>query len=449
MDRRYDIITIEEPEGRSLFKPLLLTLSLAIFIAGGFYLGSWALVSNMSGINKLPVLSLPLQLKPSSNENDGNMAVDYSNKDRVNILILGIDKRPDESEERDPIRTDTMMVVTIDPKSKTAAMLSLPRDLWVPIPVKDNTVVHDRINAAHVFGDLYNYPGGGPSLAMRTVEYNLGVKIHHYVKIDFDGFSRMIDSLGGVTVELPQPLIDNQYPTPDYGIMRINIPAGVQHLDGERALWFARSRHMDSDFGRIRRQQQLMLAVREKVLQINVLPKLPKLWNEFHSSVDTDMNLPQIIGLAMVAKDIKPDSIGSFSVDGSSVRPVRTTDGADILVPVRAEMKKLIDEYLSDSPLVRERPKVLILNGTSKIGLASRTAQRLKDIGFTEIEVGDTDVDGLSSATKIYDLSGKKQSLSLLADALKVPPSRVLKLEEAGGRAEDIRVVLGEDVPFD
>ena len=448
MDRRYDIITIEEPEGRSLFKPLLLTLSLAIFIAGGFYLGSWALVSNMSGINKLPVLSLPLQLKPSSNENDGNMAVDYSNKDRVNILILGIDKRPDESEERDPIRTDTMMVVTIDPKSKTAAMLSLPRDLWVPIPVKDNTVVHDRINAAHVFGDLYNYPGGGPSLAMRTVEYNLGVKIHHYVKIDFDGFSRMIDSLGGVTVELPQPLIDNQYPTPDYGIMRINIPAGVQHLDGEKALWFARSRHMDSDFGRIRRQQQLMLAVREKVLQINVLPKLPKLWNEFHNSVDTDMNLPQIIGLAMVAKDIKRDSIGSFSVDGSSVRPVRTTDGADILVPVRAEMKKLIDEYLSDSPLVRERPKVLILNGTSKIGLASRTAQRLKDIGFTEIEVGDTDVDGLSSATKIYDLSGKKQSLSLLADALKVPPGRVLKLEEAGNHAEDIRVVLGEDVPF-
>jgi len=448
LNRRYEAITMEETEGRSLLKPLLLTVSLAIFIAGGFYFGSWALAYNIVGIEKLPLLSLPLQLKPANNENDGTQAVDYSNKERVNILILGIDKRPDELENRDPIRTDTMMVLTIDPKSKTAAMLSLPRDLWVPIPVKDGTVVHDRINAAHVFGDLYKYPGGGPALAVRTVEYNLGVKIHHFVKIDFEGFSRMIDALGGVTVELDQPLIDNQYPTPDYGIMRINIPAGVQHLDGEKALWLARSRHMDSDFGRIKRQQQLMMAVREKVLQINVLPKLPKLWSEFRNAVDTDMNLPQIIGLAMVAKDIKRDSIASYSIDGSTVRPVRTIDGADILVPVRSEIKKLMDQYLSDSPLSRERPKVLILNGTSRIGLASRTAQRLKDLGFTDIEVGDSEVDGSSSTTKIYDLSGKKYSLNLLAEALKIPPSRITKLEASGNYSEDIRIVLGEDAPF-
>jgi LCP family protein required for cell wall assembly len=165
----------------------------------------------------------------------------WNGKERVNILVLGVDQRPGE---RGPWRTDTMIVVSVDPVSKSAGMLSLPRDLWVEIPGYGQ----DRINTAYVVGDLNKFPGGGPALAKKTVQYNLGEPIHYYVRVNFLAFQKLIDLIGGVDIYVEQEINDPTYPDMNYGYDPLHIPAGWQHLDGALALKYARTRHASSDF---------------------------------------------------------------------------------------------------------------------------------------------------------------------------------------------------------
>ncbi|MGD1994499.1 MAG: LCP family protein, partial [Anaerolineae bacterium] len=132
----------------------------------------------------------------------------WQGNQRVNVLLLGIDER---ESEHGPWRTDTMMVLTVDPLTKSGGMLSIPRDLWVPIPGFD----HGKINTANYLGDAYDYPGGGPALAMRTVEYNLGVPIHYYVRVNFKAFIELVDMVGGIDVYVEEEIDDPSYPSSD------------------------------------------------------------------------------------------------------------------------------------------------------------------------------------------------------------------------------------------
>ena len=127
---------------------------------------------------------------------------DYERKERVNILLMGIDKRPDEVFSR----TDTMILVTVDPNTKTAGMVSIPRDLWVSIPGEGEW----RVNQAHYFGDKHGYPGGGPALAMKTIQYNLGVPVQFFIKVDFEGFRNIVDTLGGIEIDIPHKSLNVQ-----------------------------------------------------------------------------------------------------------------------------------------------------------------------------------------------------------------------------------------------
>ena len=214
---------------------------------------------------------------------------------RVNILLMGIDQR--EQDSGLPTRTDTMILLTIDPASKSMGMLTIPRDLWVPIPGLGRPV-EDRINTASILGDLEKYPGGGPALAKKTVQYNLGVPVHYYVRMDFKGFEKIVDALGGVTINVPQAIQDEEYPDDNYGVMSISFPAGVQHMDGETALRYVRTRHADSDFGRGRRQLQFLMAMRDQALKLNILPKVPGLIGQMRDSIKTDLSANDIITLA-------------------------------------------------------------------------------------------------------------------------------------------------------
>jgi len=147
------------------------------------------------------------------------------------------------------------------PLQGSVGMLSIPRDLWVTIPGYGE----NRINTAHYLGDKNGYPGGGPALAMKTVQYNLGVPVHFYVRVDFDGFRRIVDTLGGIDIEIPQTINDPKYPDENYGYDPFYIEAGLQHLDGDTALKYARTRATaGADFARARRQQQVLFAIREK-----------------------------------------------------------------------------------------------------------------------------------------------------------------------------------------
>ncbi len=266
---------------------------------------------------------------------------------RVNVLIMGIDRRP---KEKCPCRTDTMMLATLDPKTLTAAVLTIPRDLYVSIPGVGN----DRINTANAYGDSRKLPGGGPALAEKTVEQTLGRPVHHYVIIDFAGFRKIVDQLGGIDIVVPKAINDPNYPDENYGYRPIHIPAGKVHMNGELALEYARTRHSDSDFGRMKRQLQVVMAVREKALQLNVLPQLPRLLQTVWGTVKTDMTPQEMIALATIASQVKTENIKSASIDDTMTTEYRTTSGADVLRPDHVKIAQLVDQLLP-----RESAKVV------------------------------------------------------------------------------------------
>jgi LCP family protein required for cell wall assembly len=258
--------------------------------------------------------------------------------ERVTILMMGIDRRPGE-----PFisRTDTMMIVSVDPTADNISILSVPRDLYVVIPGRGR----DRINTAFVYGAQGNNPAGGAELAMQTVEYNLGVPIDHYLMIDFGAFVRGIDSLGGIDVEVPYDIYDPQYPDMNYGFDPLYIPAGQQHFDGTLALKYARTRHQDNDFYRASRQQQVLLAVRSKVMSLGpaeLLRQAPFLYQQVDEGIRTDLSLEQILQLANAVKDVPTENIRNAVLDHNYVVGHRTEAGASVLILLNDQASALI-----------------------------------------------------------------------------------------------------------
>ena len=191
-----------------------------------------------------------------------------ASESQINVLLLGSDERIDGEE---PPRTDTLLLLTLDLRRHTAGMISLPRDLWVPIPGYNLT---SKINTAYAIGEQRGYPFGGAQLAKDTVSSLIGQPVQFYVQADFNGFVRFINEIGGITVNVPQTIHDPEYPTADYGYQTFHLEAGTRILDGETALKYARTRNMDSDYGRAARQQQLIRAIADKVLAADMIPTL-------------------------------------------------------------------------------------------------------------------------------------------------------------------------------
>ncbi len=260
--------------------------------------------------------------------------------DRINILLMGIDRRPGE-----PFisRTDTMMLFSVDPETKSASILSIPRDLYVVIPGRGR----DRINTAFVYGSSGGNPAGGASLTMQTVEYNLGVVVNHYLLVDFNAVIRGIDAIGGIDLTVPYEIYDATFPDMDYGYDPFYIAAGLQHLDGITALKYARTRHQDSDFHRASRQQQVVLAVKDKVTRLGfseLLRQAPFLYQQLNEGVRTDLSLDEIIQLATLAGDITSEDIQNVVLDQNYVTSYTTESGASVLVPINERIAPLMQE---------------------------------------------------------------------------------------------------------
>lgn len=248
--------------------------------------------------------------------------------ERTNILLMGIDRRPGESFIS---RTDSIMVISVDPRTNEAVMLSVPRDLYVMIPGYGR----DRVNTAYVYGSTGNNPAGGAALAMSTLEYNLGIHLDHYVLVDFSAVTKGIDTLGGIDLTVPYDINDPEYPDMNYGFDPLYIPAGYQHMDGQTALKYARTRHVDNDFGRAARQQQVILAARDKALGLGILDLLsraPDLYKRVEEGIRTDLSLEQIVALTRTASGIDGESIRNEVLDGRFVTPFLTDIGAQVLV---------------------------------------------------------------------------------------------------------------------
>jgi LCP family protein required for cell wall assembly len=377
---------------------------------------------------------------------------------RINVLVMGLDRRKHEGNA--PARTDTMFVVTIDPSSRTARGLAMPRDLFVDIPTKSgNTTFKERINSAYVIGELQNYPGGGPGLARQTVEKLLGIKINYHVAIDFEGFKQVIDLMGGIDIDVLAPGVND----PTYSdTERLGdfypcvFAAGRHHMNGKDALCYARVRRNSSDLDRILRQQRVIFAVMEKSTQLNVLSdprNVVNLWERYKSTINTDINDLQVPGFARMAAAIDPDKIAFLSI-GAATTPYTTSEGAAVLLPSKDGIKQLVDAFMSDNRLQTEAASVEVQNGTDEAGKATRAKEYLIQHGIPNTALLASNAAETNHAkTTIIDFNGKQYTAERIAGWLSVSKERVRKATEAdmGLRTtdSDILIILGEDAKLE
>lgn len=233
----------------------------------------------------------------------------------VTILLLGSDRRPGEPE---PSRTDAVIVAHIDPQRQRVALLSIPRDLWADIPGYGYT----RINAANVLGTTYNAPGGSRELVQTTVSQLLGIPIDHYVYIDFEGFTGAIDAIGGITVSVPKELYDPQFPAMDYSYMTAHFLPGPQRMDGTQALIYSRIRHTDNDFARMRRQQQVLVAILAELRgqhTLDTLEQTEAISTALRSYVETNLPPDKLIELAWSMRNTSPESVELYVLDETMI----------------------------------------------------------------------------------------------------------------------------------
>jgi LCP family protein required for cell wall assembly len=302
-------------------------------------------------------------------------------QETVNFLLIGSDKRSGTS-----FRTDTMVIAILRPNDGQVSLISIPRDLWVSIPGWDN----NRINTAYQHGISTGYPDGGPGLLKDTIQYNLGIRIDHTAMVDFDGFRQIVDTLGGVDIPVSCPytdwhLIDPTYnPELEANWALYTVNPGVIHMDGDLALWYARSRQKSSDFDRGRRQQEVLRAIFTQALQTGTISRIPELYNNFISTIETDLGLGDILQLSLYAPKMTNADIRSYYIRPPYVSSWITDGGAYVLLPNQDRLPQLLTEALSASTKTVQRQAITIdvMNGTSIAGYETLASNRLNYAGY-------------------------------------------------------------------
>lgn len=351
-------------------------------------------------------------------------------RDPLNILLIGVDRRPDL---QDGVRSDTLILVHIDPAQAWAGMLSIPRDSVVDIPHLGS----QKINTAYAYGfnhadELYGQgttpEAAGGALAAETVEGFLGLRVDYVAEIDFRGFQRVVDTLGGVTIDVPRPLLDPAYPTDDYGYERLYIPAGLQVLDGATALRYARSRHSSSDFDRSRRQQQVLRAILAEVRARGLLSQaalLPALASDLEQSVSTTLplgDLGTLRGLADLAQRLGPDRIVQLSINPNDVAVAQEV-GSDIYWS-QDDVAALVARLMAGPEANAEVARIQVQNGADVQGLAGRVTAALRGQGFLMADAADAP--SLAEHSTLIDYGDHPQTMQRLADLLQIDRRYVL-----------------------
>jgi LCP family protein required for cell wall assembly len=255
----------------------------------------------------------------------------------MNIAVLGSDMRPSGV---GGFRTDTIMILILNKTAKTAALVSFPRDLYVYIPAYGM----DRINSAFPEGTTLNYPGGGFGLFQDTMKYNFGLTIDHYALMNFWGFKDLIDQLGGIDVYCAYGLHDTRQGYPDgYG-----VAAGWNHMDGETALWYVRSRYTSSDFDRVRRQQEVLLGISQTLLNKNALSNIPGFFVTLAKYVESDLTLEMVMPFAELAASVSISSISRAAiVPKTYATDWITPDGKMVALPNYPAIHDLLAGFLT------------------------------------------------------------------------------------------------------
>lgn len=381
----------------------------------------------------------------------GPPAVPWDGNSRISVLVMGLDSREEDSD--DIPRTDTMILFSLDPQSRTAGMLSIPRDLWVEIPGFD----YSKINTAYRLGEVYNVADRGPGLALSTAENLLGMEIDYYAMVDFNAFEDFIDELGGITVSVPEKIVIDPLGKHNTETLK----AGENLLPGYLALAYARSRNTSgSDFDRAGRQQQVIMAIRDRILSAEMLPTLiknsPALYQSLSAGISSNLTLMQLVRLAWVAQQIPEENIRQGVIGVDQVDFAYSYDGQDILRPLPDEIRQLRDQIFTiTGPVVPMAPQsdpqelvdeeyatLLVLNGTYTPGLASQTADYLRSSGLTVTEPGNADENYLM--TTIIDYTGNPHTVEMIVELMSISPENVFHRYDVTGQA-DVVVIAGED----
>lgn len=378
---------------------------------------------------------------------------------RVNVLFIGVDARDWEA-KKDAPRSDTMILFTIDPITKTAGMLSIPRDMWVNIPGAG----YGRINTAYSIGEGSRFPGGGPGLAMKTVEQFIGVPVHYYAQVDFGTFIMMIDTIGGIDVTVRERLVLDPVGT---GMDKVVITPGYRHLVGWKALAYARTRKTEGgDVDRAQRQQDVIFAIMEKVFSPDYFPtfvkQAPGLYELMAAGIHTNLSFEDGLRLAVLLRDIPRENIKTGVIDYDMVVMDRTTlngQSASVFKPKPDAIRILRDEIFGSGavgalasggdPLQltqQEQPRIRIANGAFAADLGQRTGAYLQSLGLnvTELTSG-----GPYDRTVIVLYSPKLYTMRFLLYLLQLngaSGTSQIRFEPNAASPVDVEIRLGNDV---
>ncbi len=387
--------------------------------------------------------------------------------DRINFLLMGIGGPGHEG----PYLTDTIILGSLKPSTKEVAMISIPRDLIVP----DGSGSYIKINHIYALSQKDGLEAAFEK-TKDTIGKTFGIPIHYMGVVDFDGFIKVIDTIGGVTVTVDRDFSDSEFPTADFKTQTITFKKGSQKMDGLTALRFARSRHGNnnegSDFARSKRQQKIILATKEKLASFNTLfnpLKLTSLFDLVNQYTKTDMEPWELVKLVHLGKDIDMKKMYSAVLDDSPTgylhSGISSIDGAYILQPATGnflELQTLIQNIFKDNGIHNEDPQVMIQNGTSIPNIASTVSTSLEKAGMKPVAVGNAAKQDYAT-TRIYDFTdgSKKLTLAYLQARFGVTAetniplefvpttlSRLWNLKDDAGNYKqlDFLVILGQDV---
>lgn len=387
---------------------------LIILLVGGLSFSYKVILSSENILKDINSPNLLEQIKHLVTNPDKKIAGEE--EDRINILLLGMGGAGHQG----VYLTDTIIIASIKPSTEEIALLSIPRDLFVPIP----GFGWRKINNANAFGEMSNYPGsnypgGGANLTAKVISEITSLPIQYYVRVDFEGFRRIIDNVGGINVYVERSFTDYQFPTYDFGYQTVSFQEGWQHMDGETALQYSRSRHGNnnegSDFARSQRQQKVLLAVKDKLFSFSTLinPKtILEVLESLGDHTQTNLELWEMIKIAKLAKNLDFNNIINKVIDNRNGGPLHaetTIDGAYILRPNAgpddfSEIQTIALNIFSWSYIAKEDAQIEIQNGTTIPGLADSTAKELEALDYNIIKVGNAKKTDYEK-TVIYDLS--------------------------------------------
>lgn len=419
----------KQNRGLWIFRSLIFFLALTIFFSTNVIFSQNSLITNLGRLSFWEGVARLMVGKDKILK--GELL------DRINILILGMGGAQHEG----PYLTDTIILVSIKPSTKQTSLLSIPRDLYVPIP----NYGWRKINSANALGVAESKDGG--LLTSKVVSNIFDLPIHYWVRVDFNLFKDMIDELGGIEIEVEQGFTDNQFPGANFSYRVVSFEKGLQTMDGEKALQFARSRHgtngEDSDFARAKRQQKILYAIKTKFENEDIISQPRKIWgfyNALKDNLSTNLDLSQSIRLAKLIAEVKYEDIVTSVIETGPNGPLKseiTLQGAFILKTKDGNFKELAkiaknlldksnvselslfgqravgltEEEVSSEEDLNQTINLVVLNGTYITGLAKQIGEDLTEQGFKVVQIGNA-LNRNYKENIIYQISSSEKQLA-------------------------------------